>query len=525
MNRRDAVAKVRAIHASRARLRIAALVGTLAALGLPGCTDLTEAPPSAITPVNYFQNDAQVQSALAGVYSGLRATEGDYWAISQASSDETVVPTRGTDWADGGQWIELWTHTYGPNSGAGNQTINGAYSSISSSIAKANAVLQALQASNSQSAKQGIAEARVLRAWFYFMLQDAFGGVPIVTEPGLASQPRATRDSVARFIERELLAARPDLRASFEAGGQGRVTQGVADAMLASLYLNWPVYAGTVTASGLTPAAGRYQDVITATDRVLNSSAGYQLAADATAWRHNFAYNNQDSRENIFVVRNLPLDGLGLDFINRAVHYNSFKNPGGWNGFSMIADTYNQFNAADSRRSIVLAGPQRSIDTGEPILTRAGAPLSFIPVQSLTAAAEDEGYRVVKFTYDPNHIERWMGNDYTIFRLGGVLLDRAEAMYKLGQQGPALAILNQLRARVYSPPQPLTGPITDAVMLRERLNELTNEGKRRQDMIRLGAYLNPKQFKPAASAGYRILFPIPLNQLQANPLLTQNPGY
>jgi starch-binding outer membrane protein, SusD/RagB family len=503
----------------------AALAAAVAVLGLSGCTDLSENPPSAITPAGFFQNDAQVQSALAGVYSGLRPAEGDYWSISQASSDETVVPTRGTDWGDGGQWIELWTHTYGPNSGAGNQTINGTYSGLSSSIAKANAVLQALGSSTSPAAVQGIAEARVLRAYFYFLLQDAFGGVPIVTQPGLASQPRATRDSVARFVANEIHAARKDLKVSFDASGQGRVTQGAADAILANLYLNWHVYTGTVSATGLTAGPARYDSVIAVTDRILNSSAGYVLAPDSAGWAHNFAFNNQDSKENIFVVRNQALDGLGLDFINRSGHYNQYASPGGWNGFSMIADTYAKFDAADKRRSIIQAGPARALDTGSPIKTRAGDPLVFVPVQSLTAAAENEGFRVFKFGYDPNHVAQNMGNDYTLFRLGGVLLDRAEAYYKLGQQGPALALLNQLRARVYSPPQPLSGTITDAVMLKERLAELTNEGKRRQDMIRLGTFTAPKQFKAATDAGYQILFPIPTNQLQANPLLTQNPGY
>ena len=513
------------INARSPMLRKAALAAMAAVLGLAGCTDLSENPPSAITPSNFFQNDAQVQSALAGVYSGLRAAQGDYWAISQTSSDETIVPTRGTDWADGGQWVELWTHTYGPNSGAGNQTINGSYSALSSSIAKANAVLQALGASSSPAAKQGIAEARVLRAYFYYLLQDAFGGVPIVTVPGVASQPRATRDSVVRFIANEIHAARPDLKVSFDASGHGRVTQGAADAILANLYLNWHIYTGNLTSSSFTPGTARYDSVIVVTDRILNSAAGYQLAPDSAGWIHNFAYNNQDSKENIFVVRNVPVDGLGLDFINRAGHYNQYASPGGWNGFSMIADTYAQYNTGDARRSVIQVGQARSLDFNLPIKTRAGDPLIFVPVQSLTAAAENEGYRVFKFGYDPNHVERYMGNDFTLFRLGGVLLDRAEALYKSGQPGPALTILNQLRARVYTPPQPLSGTITDAVMLRERLNELTNEGKRRQDMIRLGAYGLPKQFKATTDAAYKMLFPIPLNQLQANPLLTQNPGY
>jgi hypothetical protein len=511
-------------------LRTAAVLSAAVAVGA-GCTDLTEVPPSSFSPETFFQNDAQVQSALAGVYNGLRVSQGDYWQVAQTSSDETIVPTRvGGDWFDGGQYVELWTHTYGPTTGAGNQLLNGAYEGISTGIARANAVLQSLASVNTPAAQAGTAEARVLRAWFYFMLQDLFGGVPIITQPGLASVPRASRDSVARFIEAELVASRDLLPPTRDAGSYGRVTRYSVDAMLSYLYLNWPVYTGTVTAAGLTPGATqRYQDVITRTDSIMNSGQ-YALAADPASWRQLFAYNNQRTvspnlRESIFVVRNFTELGLGLDFVHRVTYYDQFNGGGGWNGFSTVAETYAQFDAADTRRSIFLVGPQRTVDTGQPLLVD-GAQLSIIPtVSSLTAAPRNEGARPYKFTIDPNRVERNNGNDFTIFRYAGVLLDRAEALWRLGREGEARALINQIRARVYNPPQPLTGPITAQVILRERLNELTFEGKRRTDQIRLGTYLAPKPFKPNADPGYTVLMPIPRNQLQSNPALTQNPGY
>lgn len=506
----------------RGTLGTAAVLSTAFA-AMAGCTDLTESPPSSFSPSTFYQNDAQVQSALAGVYNGVRATEGDYWAASQASSDETIVPTRGTDWLDGGQWQELWLHTYAPASGAGNQVLNGAYGSLSSGIARANAVIESLQSVSTPAAAAGVAETRVLRAWLYFMLQDMFGGVPLITKSGLSSVPRAPRDSVARFVEAELLAARPSLPTTRDASNYGRVTRYSVDAMLAYLYLNWPVYTGTVTAAGLTPGSARYADVIARTDSIMNSGL-FQLAADSTAWRHNFAYNNQDSKESIFVIRNYTQTGLGLDFAHRISYYNQFTG-GGWNGFSMIADRYAQFDANDTRRSIFLVGPQNTLDTGVP-LTDGGVRVVITPtISSLQAAARNEGVRVYKFTLDPNRVERNNGNDFTVFRYAGILLDRAEAMWRMGNNAGALALINQVRARVYSPPQPLSGTITADVILKERLNELTNEGKRRTDQIRLGTYLGTKQFKTNVDAGYKVLMPIPLNQLQSNPALMQNPGY
>lgn len=517
-----------AANRTRRRTAIATAIAALpAALGLAACHDLTEQPPSAITPSTFFTTDAQVTAGLAGVYSGLRATQGNYFYASQVSSDETIVPTRGTDWLDGGQWVELWQHTYGPSSGAGRQTINNAYNDLSSSIAKANATIASLQSSSLPSAQEAIAEARALRAYFYFEIQDLFGGVPLVTTVTVTGQPRVSRDSIARFVESELLAVRPAIPATQTGANQGRVTQSSIDAMLASLYLNWPVFTGTPTASGITlGTTNRYADVVTVTDRILNSG-NYSLAPDSAAWVANFSPGNQTSKENIFVVSNRAAPGLGLDLVGRAVHYNSYSSSGGYNGFSTIVDTYNQFAPNDARRNVFLVGNQLTLDTRTQATLRDGAtPLVFSPtIASINAAAENEGIRWYKFKFDPSHYQDQQGTDFTIYRLGGVLLDRAEALWRLGRDGEALAILNQLRARNYNPPQPITGALNESVFLHERLNELAYEGKRRQDMIRLGSFTSPKLFKTNVDAGYQVVFPIPTNQLQANPLLTQNPGY
>src|SRR5213596_4010379 len=57
---------------------------------LQGCTDLNETPISSITPSNFFHTEGEVLAALAGVYAGLRntASEGEYWGVSEVSTDE-----------------------------------------------------------------------------------------------------------------------------------------------------------------------------------------------------------------------------------------------------------------------------------------------------------------------------------------------------------------------------------------------------------------------------------------------------
>ena len=87
----------------------------LAFVLLQGCTDLEESPTSVITPDNFFQTEAEILGSLASVYAVLRNTTGDgYFMVSNGSSDEEIIPTRGSDWDDGGKWLELQRHTWTP---------------------------------------------------------------------------------------------------------------------------------------------------------------------------------------------------------------------------------------------------------------------------------------------------------------------------------------------------------------------------------------------------------------------------
>ena len=106
-------------------------------------------------------------------------------------------------------------------------------------------------------------------------------------------------------------------------------------------------------------------------------------------------------------------------------------------------------------------------------------------------------------------------------------LIRAEANNHLGNTAAAIADINTIRARVNAPP--LSGGLTsqqvsDAI-LKERLFELTAEGKRRTDLVRFGQFTTGTWYAKTTNAPYKILFPIPQTQIETNPKLEQNPGY
>lgn len=512
----------------------AAAVGLLVLF--PACTDLTEVPQSAITPENFYRNEDEVIGGLASVYAQLRSTNDEYYNLSEITTDEMIVPTRGQDWYDNGKWLDIHRQTFTPTSPAGLDNINSAWVNLFQGVARANVVLNGIANTSFASKATVTAELRVLRAFYYFMLMDMFGGVPIATDVAIEARPQATRDSVFRFVEAELKAARPDLPATWPAVMNGRVTQGAVDAMLASLYLNAQVFTGTVSATGLAPGTAHWQDALDRANAVINSGH-YTLATDANmncgtagcGWRKNFTADNYATPEIIFAIKYVPVSGLGLNFLMRALHYNQYDSPSPWNGFSTLADTYAAFNTSDLRRQIFLAGPQFNVITGQPVLDRQGNPLYFDPnIPDVTAATEGQGVRITKWPVDPNHVQQDNGNDYAFFRLGEMYLIRAEAENELGQTGAAIADLNLVRARVFNPPQPVNPAGQQAVrdaILQERLFELTAEGKRRQDLIRFNRFTQGTWYAKTGFFPYKVLMPIPQPQIDANPELKQNPGY
>jgi hypothetical protein len=369
---------------------------------------------------------------------------------------------------------------------------------------------------------------------------DYFGGVPIVTTTEIATNPRNTRREVFDFIEKELLASRPDLPATRPQSDNGRITQGVVDAILANMYLNAGVFTKDGAAGGISGTSYNSCTGITVTggdacaqaiamaNSILNSG-NYRLA---DSFPQNFRADNNASPENIFVVKFIAADGLGMDYVMSILHYSQF-NPSPWNGFATLAQTYAAFSPSDKRRQVFLIGPQVNVLTGAPVNDRAGNPLVFTEsIPDIHSATEGQGPRIYKWPADPAHVAQNNGNDFALFRAGEILLIRAEAEWASGNTPAALVDINTLRART----DPVLTPLAaiDAqgqAILNERLFELVGEGKRRQDLIRFGGYTGRDDSasgiaggKASASADH-VLMPIPQTQIDANPKLVQNPGY
>ncbi|MBP5389745.1 MAG: RagB/SusD family nutrient uptake outer membrane protein [Bacteroidales bacterium] len=147
------------------------------------------------------------------------------------------------------------------------------------------------------------------------------------------------------------------------------------------------------------------------------------------------------------------------------------------------------------------------------------------------------GVRIKKYEYDPTtNGQNYFNSDRVIFRYGDMLLLAAEAQYRLGKTAEALALLNQVRERVGVAPMT---EINLQVILDEKVREEVWETMgRRGDMVRCGLYTEPDEDKFVGMKhaivcadyiydkdGYTNVFPIPVEVLNQNPNLSQNPGY
>lgn len=510
----------------------------------PACTDLEEEVFTQLTPSTFPTNQDEVTAAVAFAYSQLYGfgNHGNFNSLSEVSSDEIMIPQRGSDWFDGGIWLRAHRHDFKPADGP----VDGAWNFVFGGIAQTNATLSIMD--NAEAA--GVvdadvvatfsAEVRMIRALYYMWAIDGFGNVPIVTQDTEDSTPDTQdRSAVFDFIESEINAVIGDLSRDV-AGTYGRMNYYVAQSMLAKLYLNAGIYTGTA----------RWGDALNAANEVINSNE-YALEGDYFA---NFNTNNEASGEIIFAIPFDENSGRGFNIAQMTLHYNSQETfqlqAQPWNGYCTLQEFYESYEDGDIRkgefgnqqvRGNFHAGPQFAADGQTPILDSsfddADEALVFTPEinEHFPGALRQAGARVGKYEYALGAMPD-LSVDFPLFRYSDILLVKAECLMNgagSGDAGEAEMLVDMVRDRANA------GPIEGLTMdklLAERGRELFYEGWRRNDLIRFGKFNDEWAFKTAATPDnpdvgtVRFdadvqLFPIPTNQLNANPDLRQNPGY
>lgn len=492
------------------------------------CTNLEEDTFGVVTPETFFRNEAEAFTGLVPVYASLRSfyNERGVRGISEVTSDEIVVPARpGWGWEDGGTWLRLAEHNWTPQHG----DIRSTYGNLFSAIARANSFIVNLESSDAEfdTKAQVLAETRFVRAFCYSQLLDLFGNVPIVTAPladtdELPSNEGATnRPMVAQFVVDELNAVIDLLPVEQKGDNFGRASKGAAQLLLARMHLNKNIYFETGAFSDTD-----MQAVIALTTEVINSGA-YGLVDSYTDI---FDPNNEvDNPEAVFVCRYANVGGAAnnINLISLNIHP-SFQNTSPWGGFVVTADIVNSYDQNDDRLNVVVVDTLKDdngnvVETGNVISGNVEPVVHNRDLTDINRTGFFDGARMLKWKEDPNISAGAAGNDFIILRYTEAYTMRAEAYLRMGNQANALADINTVRARSFEPDEPLASLDLD-ILLEEFAKEFLYEVHRRTDLIRFGKWSDPWQFK-LENDPIRSLFPIPQVELDANPNLSQNPGY
>ena len=519
---------------------------------LGSCTDLEIEETDSIISEDRFDGVADVQGAVTNlsniIAGGQLGNQEGLFALNEVSTDEYIVPTRGTDWGDNGRWLSMHRHTWN----AELSDIVNAWQQLNSIVFNASRAIDAKSVeTTSGDVNELKAQARFYRAWAMHWILDMWRQVPFRdinlpnTEIPIALTPQAALDTITADLN-VALQVLPAVTAGDDINRKSSPTKAAANLLLARVHLNKHVYLDS------SPNSADMQLVIDAVDAI--EADGYTLAAPGDFFD---IFRPSNDVETIWWTQSDAGPRIW-----HTLHYN-LNSPGnaggGWNGFSTLAEFYDLFegdteenygaegnplNNQEERRGWVpnaetandenlgiglgfLINQQYEQD-GTPLNARenvGGVPLIFTREveQPEYIAPEDNddletsGTRMTK--YHPNEEGGDRRTHVLRYRFGDAFLMKAEAMWRMG--GDPTVMINDLRTTRGAS---VLGTVEEADLLAERGREMYQELTRRQDLIRFGQYLRAWNLKEAGSDHLKI-FPIPLADALGNPNLVQNPGY
>ena len=487
------------------------------------------------------QNGAD-EGEIDGVDGGLGTFSRVLWSCQEQTTDFAVCAWKNDAYIHA---VNFVTWTSGKN-----EIITAAYYRVTFTVTLINEFLK--QTTDAKLAARGADdalraevakyrnEARALRALMYTYGMDLFGSLPFVTEEdpiGKFFPKQASRKELFDYIESELLAVEP-LLAEPKAIEFGRLDKGLVWGLLSRLYLNAQVYIGVP----------KYTESITWAKKVI-AAAPYGLASK---YRELFMADNNNTnpdvwKEMIFTGQYDSEKGRswgGTTFLVNASRQGDDPSNAG-------SGTKDAWGGIRARANLADLFPSTTINADGYLVSPDSRCLLYAGTTALKNARTKDvadpwnfrnGYSVYKWRSDDSKglvtPGTFSSTDWIFMRLPEIYLTYAEAVLRGGAGGDratALDLVNRLRLRAYGD---ASGNISDAELtlgfvLAERGRELYWEGFRRQDLIRYNMFTGADylwQWKGNANTGravdsYYSLFPIPYEDLVANPNLKQNPGF
>jgi len=482
---------------------------------------LDVAPQGTITEDQIANDPAQAKNLVTGIYNvfyiGGFSPDIDglqYVIMTDIASDDADKGSEPDDYADAKQIDNLVTT---PTNGVVNNVWTGYYQGIS----RTNQALDKLQNAQFDPAIKNalIAEARFLRAYFYFNLVRLYGGVPLLDKvPSISEanddkyQTRATADEIYKFITSDLDFAVTNLPEK-NATDIGRANKSAAQALEAKVYLYLK----------------DYQKAYDLSKAVINSG-NYSLVKDySLIWRQKPVGTDggNNNVESIFEIQ----AGINKSCTAAINQYTVSQGPraGGKRGWADLGFGFN--NPSQSLMDAYETNDTRKAATVITINPNGTVLFDGFRIPSRDSVQND------RYSYKAYHSrtaeDNCSGNpdklpkQIRILRYADILLINAEAALQIGQAGDASTYLTMVRERAKLLP---VAPTLEAIW-HERRMELAEEHDRFFDLVRQNA-VQPGRAAAAFTAHGKTwtdkaaLFPIPQTQIDLSAgKLKQNPGY
>lgn len=476
--------------------------------GLFNCKNVLEKQPlTSITLSNFFQTGDDAESAIAGCYDAFQ--DDSYYGSSMNMMGETASDNVTSNNTDLAQMIRIQWTSLSVYPGRIYQFAYKGINRTNSVIKYVPAIVKGITALRKD---QIMGEAYFIRAINYFNLVKCYGGVPLLLVPtesdATSSLERATEAAVYAQIEADLSQAENLLPASF--GSQSldrtRATKGAANLLQSRVYLYQFKYA---------------QSAAAALKVINNSNYGVGLT---TPFARLFPPKNQ--QENIFEIQfaGSADGGFTLPDLVLPAPPASYSFP----KFNIPTDEF--VNSIDKVNDL------RFKKTG----TDPGGENYTSLIYGGAGTGNDNGWFANKWRSTNFFSSK---DNYCVFRLAEAYLNYAEAVNETnGPTQDALDKLNAIRTRAgltafTLADLPAKKDFRDALD-RERRLEFAFEGERWFDLVRYArqAIADPSlvhkitaldiilQKRKTADKNY-LLYPIPLNELNNNTSIVQNPGY
>lgn len=529
---------------------------TLAAavLGITAsCTDLDVDVKSKYT--EYPNDPVAIEGKMSDVYYSFRQALGNnYNRVQTFSSDEATGVSFGTDYFDKGENIHPSIHNFMSGDDPANY-----WTDLASGITKCNKIIEEFKET-----PKVAAPARLMRAFYHFILMDSYGDVPVLDHLPADNEAvvRSPRKEVAEFIEKEVKECLPDLSDKNDASTYGKPNKWMAEALLVKLYINWGVYTcGDVTKYDVaTTKNSKIDECVKYCDDIIGSG----LFNLNDPYRKKFMFDNGPQIKDFIYA--MPYDKVSAQGMLYG-RYRAFRriddgDTEGYYGGKMgkscagicamnpeFADLF--CLEGDDRNDAVLKGKVFIHDaiTGEetdkPYIYK-GTQLELTKTITLQegglatlncGATPDgwrQGYRSIKFYPNPNEYSaynRYQSNDVPIFRFADIILTKAEAIKRgaTATNGDTpQSLFNQIRSYVHAPLLDHNPSLQE--ILDERGREFFDENWRRNDMIRFGTFESEYGFHKHSNPDARFdktcrILPVPDDILKENTNWEQNPGY